>query len=100
MFYRKKPVIVEAFFFGLHVYPLWFKQALKDGAVKYIENEENMPCDVEIKTLEGTHLARQQRDYIIKGVKGEIYPCKADIFEMTYELVEQKYEVRWCLKTN
>lgn len=88
MKYRKKPVVVEAFFFGLHIYPDWFKQALKDGTVKYIETEKDMPCDIEIKTLEGTHLAKQQQDYIIKGVKGEIYPCKADIFEMTYEEAE------------
>ena len=88
MKYRKKPVVVEAFFFGLHTYPDWFRQALKDGAVKYIEAEKDMPCDVEIKTLEGTHLAKQQQDYVIKGVRGEIYPCKADIFEATYEEVE------------
>ena len=39
-----------------------------------------------IQTLEGNHLARMG-DYIIKGVKGEFYPCKPDIFEMTYEKV-------------
>ena len=38
-----------------------------------------------IKTLEGEHLANQG-DYIIKGVKNEFYPCKPEIFEMTYEL--------------
>ena len=37
-----------------------------------------------IKTLEGEHLA-SIGDYIIKGVKGEFYPCKPDIFEQTYE---------------
>ena len=41
-----------------------------------------------IKTLEGSHLA-SSGDYIIKGVKGEFYPCKPDIFELTYELVER-----------
>lgn len=39
---------------------------------------------VKIKTLEGTMLANDG-DYIICGVKGEFYPCKADIFDMTYE---------------
>jgi hypothetical protein len=37
-----------------------------------------------IKTLEGAHEAKKG-DYIIKGVKGEFYPCKPDIFEMTYK---------------
>lgn len=45
----------------------------------------NVSCDLE--TLEGTMRANKG-DYIIQGVKGEIYPCKADIFEMTYEKVE------------
>jgi len=40
-----------------------------------------------IPTLEGLHLARQG-DWVIKGVKGELYPCKPDIFEMTYEEVD------------
>ncbi len=41
---------------------------------------------MEIKTLEGDMVANPG-DYIIKGVKGEIYPCKPDIFELTYEEV-------------
>jgi len=39
-----------------------------------------------ITTLEGVHIA-EINDWIIKGVKGEFYPCKPDIFEMTYELL-------------
>jgi hypothetical protein len=41
-----------------------------------------------IKTLEGEHIA-SWNDYIIKGVHGEFYPCKPDIFAKTYELVEE-----------
>ena len=41
-----------------------------------------------IKTLEGNHLA-SVGDYIIKGVQGEFYPCKPDIFEQTYEEVQE-----------
>lgn len=44
-----------------------------------------------IPTLEGNHLA-SPGDYIIKGVKGEFYPCKPDIFEMTYDKVP---DVEW-----
>lgn len=42
---------------------------------------------MQLKTLEGEMMANEG-DYIIKGVKGEFYPCKPDIFEMTYEAVE------------
>lgn len=45
-----------------------------------------MLIEADIKTLEGTMHA-DNGDYIIKGVKGEIYPCKPDIFEATYEKV-------------
>lgn len=44
-----------------------------------------------IKTLEGEHIATEG-DYIIKGVKGEFYPCKADIFAMTYEAASPETE--------
>lgn len=49
-----------------------------------------------IQTLEGNMTARLG-DYIIKGVNGEFYPCKPDIFEKTYEIVEEqdKYEKMW-----
>ncbi|MCM3704056.1 hypothetical protein M3216_32435, partial [Paenibacillus macerans] len=43
---------------------------------------------MQIKTLEGVMQANSG-DYIIKGVQGEIYPCKPDIFEATYEKVEE-----------
>jgi hypothetical protein len=49
-----------------------------DGKNFYMEDGELF-----IKTLEGNHHA-SIGDYIIKGVKGEFYPCKPDIFEMTY----------------
>lgn len=43
--------------------------------------------EMEIETLEGTMKANKG-DWIIKGVKGELYPCKPDVFEMTYEKVD------------
>ena len=43
--------------------------------------------EMEIETLEGVMKANKG-DWIIKGVKGELYPCKPDVFEMTYEKVE------------
>ena len=52
-------------------------QALQDG-----HTSEEM--GLQIPTLEGLHLGRQN-DWIIKSIKGELYPCKPDIFEATYE---------------
>ena len=47
---------------------------------------EDGSCDIE--TLEGT-MKCNLNDYIIKGIKGEFYPCKPDIFELTYKLVTE-----------
>lgn len=79
MTYRKKPVEVEAFKIGSDDIPEWFSKELQAGNVSYNEA-------FYIKTLEGVMKA-DNGDYIIKGVKGEIYPCKPDIFEATYEKV-------------
>lgn len=88
MKYRKRPVVVEAWEFtrdSIKVADSWVRRYRNDiilfsqygGEVLYIE----------IETLEGTMRA-ELGDYIIKGVKGEFYPCKPDIFEATYELAE------------
>ena len=74
MKYRKKPVVIEA--------TQWFKLG-DHPAVFY--NHNSVPT---IRTLEGEMFVRSS-DYIITGVKGEHYPCKPDIFAMTYELVEE-----------
>jgi hypothetical protein len=47
----------------------------------------NSPDGLFIVTLEGTMIANKG-DYVIKGVKGEIYPCKPDIFRETYEIIQ------------
>ena len=52
----------------------------------YFSNIGKEDVVMKIETLEGTHSANRG-DYIIQGVKGELYPCKPDIFEMTYEEV-------------
>ncbi|OHR73991.1 hypothetical protein HMPREF3291_05240 [Bacillus sp. HMSC76G11] len=82
MKYRKKPVEIEAI------------QWKKGTALKDIDNFMNGELKVNhdgcwyIETLEGD-MFPTLNDYIIKGVKGEFYPCKPDIFEMTYEKVEE-----------
>ena len=83
--YRKKPVIVEA---------TQWDGTMKCAAkliVDYPQIQLGLDCgmlkNLVIPTLEGNHLA-SPKDYIIQGVQGEIYPCKPDIFELTYEKVE------------
>lgn len=89
--FRKKPVVIEAFCLGKDPMPDWFCDARSLGSVRtYSKNPDiNDPFEsnlshAEIDTLEGTHRA-DFGDYIIKGVKDELYPCKPDIFAMTYE---------------
>ncbi len=85
--YRKKPVIIEAIKFDAN--DIATQEHVSFGYPK--ENGDSTPHRLDglfwISTLEGEHIVNQG-DFIITGVKGEHYPCKLDIFEMTYELVE------------
>lgn len=79
--YRKKPIVIEAVQYT-------------GNNIRYITNELNMSendygyedFNLIIHTLEGNHRA-DISDYILKGIKGEFYPVKPDIFELTYEPV-------------
>jgi len=89
--YRKKPVVIEA---------VKYTGCITDDIIEFTNNtirvESNIGSSedgegypqkytrVTIPTLEGDHLVLEG-DFIIKGVKGEVYPCKPDIFHMTYE---------------
>ena len=81
--YRKKPVVVEVVqWTGDNIDEvLEFGQ----GKIKYINGKPT------IETLEGT-LTASKNDYIIKGIKGEYYPCKPDVFANTYEEVDELLE--------
>ena len=86
--YQKKPVIIEAIKIKKG-YPIsqTFMRAMQNGTIKgIVAGETGKFLHYEIETLEGTMQA-SIGDYIICGVKGEFYPCKPDIFEMTYEQV-------------
>ena len=84
--FRKKPVVIEAV--------QWNGRSLQD-AIDF-ERKNQLPnwsvggrdgkTGIIIHTLEGDHLA-EQGDWIIKGIQGEFYPCKPDIFDKTYEPV-------------
>lgn len=92
-FFQKRPVVIEA------------RQLTKDNVdeilnwitqASFVENKRNCYLTTSdcrplvIKTLEGDHHATIG-DWIIQGVKGEFYPCKPDIFEMTYQpLIKQE----------
>lgn len=90
MKFREKPVIIEAVQLvkGM-TYPDWLKDAIKKGTVNISNTgfDTIMTANASIETLEGT-MGAVNGDWIIKGVKGEIYPCTPDIFEMTYDPVE------------
>lgn len=86
MKYVKKPVVVEAFQFGIDESPEWFMDAY---GIKVVFDREPNSCA--ILTLEGIMEAREG-DMIIKGIQGEIYPCKRDIFDATYDIYEEQEE--------
>ena len=78
MKYRKKPVVIDA---------IQYKRNMKHPAL--CDKADAPGCaSTHIHTLEGYHII-SPGDWIIKGVKGEFYPCKSDIFEATYEKVEE-----------
>ena len=93
MKYRKKPVVIEAFQMTSErmqypsVWPDWLHLAWDKGMDEDGALWAGSQGDLYIATLEGDHFVTPD-DWIIRGVKGELYPCKPDIFEMTYEAVE------------
>lgn len=91
--YRKKPVEVEAFQWtgdkDQEPEPVWMTEALQSGKaiIYYMHHRPKLIAEMGIQTLEGEMYA-SLGDYIIRGIKGELYPCKPDIFELTYEKKE------------
>ncbi len=82
MKFRKKPVVIEAFQWR----PLSSEAQDKETPLWLVMSDYELGPgnSLLIKTLEGTMRADPD-DWIIKGVKGEIYPCKPEIFEATYD---------------
>jgi hypothetical protein len=79
--FRKKPVVIEAYCYNQqheNYRPDWFQDRVTRNEIV------TFPGHAIIATLEGKMRA-DLGDWIIKGVKGEVYPCKPDIFEATYE---------------
>jgi len=84
--YRKKPVVIEAIQFFDDAETLIRLSEFMNDDIRVDYSIPDRPV-LKIQTLEGEHIA-SRGDYIIKGIKGEFYPCKPDIFKMTYEKVE------------
>lgn len=87
--FRKKPIVIEAYQYHADQdhsttteYPRWLLEAITYDKVRF--DGEHLIID----TLEGP-LAVASGDWIIRGIKGELYPCKPDIFEATYEPVNE-----------
>lgn len=84
MKFRKKPVVIEAVQLGASPEELEAAIVFCAQEVEVVHDHERHSHAIEIKTLEGTMRA-SLNDWIIRGVKGELYPCKPDIFAATYE---------------
>ena len=82
--FRKKPIEIEAIKFTRENWQDVLRFTQGQAITLTIEKRIDGKCTCIIPTLEGQHIATEG-DWIIKGVKGEYYPCKPDIFEMTYE---------------
>ena len=100
MKYRKKPVVIEAvqlrwttwnelcaFLGDIISQSNPARNVGAEGDKCPVTSELGPFIELTIPTLEGDHIARHG-DYIIRGIKGEFYPCKPDIFNATYEQVE------------
>ena len=89
--FRKKPVVIEAVQWNGKNFDevMNFMQEFHGHKLAYEDAEERAirSEQLNIPTLEGVMTA-SKNDWVIKGVNGEFYPCKPDIFEKTYELAE------------
>lgn len=86
--FRKKPVVINAYQLGSigQEVPQWFNDRLASKDIQIFDSEKRGATYCYINTLEGI-MRGDLDDYIILGVKGEVYPCKPDIFKLTYEAI-------------
>lgn len=95
MRYRKKPIVVEAFHMSREhcldnsEWPSWLHQAWQKPIAEAGALFSRLDGALFVQTLEGTHKVSWD-DWIIQGVEGELYPCKPEIFEKTYDAVDVK----------
>lgn len=82
--YRKKPVVIDAWQFTRENYKNGVPPLFRDQSISYWSQYGGDVIGGEVRTLEG-EMEISENDWIIRGVNGEYYPCKPDIFEKTYE---------------
>ncbi len=92
MKYVKKPVIIEAVYFGADGFgedvPDWLHQAMLEQNVRDYRTMAGMEFDV--RTLEGVVMHGEPGYYLIRGERGELYPCRGDTFKVTYQPLEEE----------
>lgn len=87
MKFKKKPVVVEAMLFrGSSTSKADIQRWMETGKYRVSTKHTQDTVDMVIPTLEG-EMVVSPGDWVIKGVAGEFYPCKPDIFNRTYERV-------------
>ncbi len=88
---RKKPVEID--YFPIDAFTFLDEKLLKEWVVSFGDKFNDHfeldydPFEIKVKTLEGTSYDMTTDDVIIRGVKGEYYPCKKDIFNLTYDTI-------------
>jgi hypothetical protein len=80
--FRKKPVVVDAILWRGNLVDAEALGSYQGAIIQHFTEDA-----IDIETLEGT-MRCEVGDYLIRGIKGELYPCKADIFEASYEAIE------------
>ena len=85
---QKKPVVIDFIEINVNTTPEEIKSWVESFNQKFEDYFDDNGNTLKVKTLEGTSYDVTTSDVIIRGVKGEYYPCKKDIFEETYETIE------------
>lgn len=88
--FRKKPVVIQAMQWNSPEDDNRLGEFLSVNGwgAKWCHNSNGFPCIQTLESGNGFHVV-SPGDYVIKGVSGEFYPCKPDIFDQTYDLVEE-----------
>lgn len=89
---QKKPVVIDFFSINpdtpLHSIERWVEGFGDDFKNNFQVDYNDTFIHLKVKTLEGTSYDVTPEDVIIRGIKGEYYPCKKDVFEQTYEVLQ------------
>lgn len=84
---QKKPVVIDFIEINVNTTPEEIKSWVESFNQKFEDYFDDNGDTLKVKTLEGTSYDVTTSDVIIRGVKGEYYPCKKNIFEETYEII-------------